>query len=65
MPQSAARGAEPRRVLYTETGLPLYGGIVTDPDEIAAIRRRIYGRTDPGIARRAWRRVLRRIRRGR
>ena len=43
-------------------GTQLAGRIVTDPDEIAAIRRRIEAHTE---SRGAWRRVLRRIRAGR
>lgn len=36
--------------------------ILADPETVAAIRRRIKGRTDPGQFRPAWRRVLRRMR---
>jgi len=47
--------------LYGETRLA--GRIVTDPEEIAAIRRRVEAGVDPARFRAAWRRTLRRIRR--
>lgn len=43
-------------------GTRMTGGIVRDPAEVAAIRRRVHGRAEN---RGAWRRVLRRIRWGR
>lgn len=43
-------------------GMRMTGGIIRDPQEIAAIRRRVQAEA---AGRGAWRRVLRRIRRGR
>ena len=42
----------------------LRGGVVTDPEEIAAIRRRVEAGVARGARRSAWRRTLRRVRGG-
>lgn len=52
-------------VRWTDLGTPLYGGVVTDPEQIAAIRRRVQAGVAKEARRRAWRRRLLLIRAGR